>query len=246
MKIIAKKIFWATYDNLGGLLLLNLTWSILSLPWAMVGYALFVLGASGPGLEVFIATFLALELVLFSPPTLLLFAAGMRWAGGEAVQLRILFDEVKKLAFRGQVLGLIFFFTSLLLVVNIYFYRQVGGWAGLILCSTMVWFLIVLLLMSPYLFPLLILRKGDLWGTLSQCFLLMVDNIKLSIGLFLAILLILFIGAASVAGLFCGLSATIALMVCICFRELLPKYTGQQLPEETPRKFRELIRPWEV
>ena len=104
MKIIAKKIFWVTYDNLGGLIVLNLTWSILSLPWAMVGYALVILGASGSGLEVFIATFLALELVLFSPPTLLLFAAGMRWAGGEAVQLKILFDEVKKIAFRGKCL----------------------------------------------------------------------------------------------------------------------------------------------
>ena len=246
MKVIAKKTFWATYDNLGGLILLNLTWSVLSLPWLMVFYALVVLGASRSGWELFIATFLAFEVVFFSPPTLLLFAAGMRWARGEAVQFKILFDEVKKFAFRGQLLGLMIFFTSLLLLANVYFYRQIGGWAGLILGSTMVWFLIALLLLGPYLFPLLILRKGNLWDTLSQCFLLMVDNIKLSIGLLLANLLILFIGAISVAGLFCGLFAVLALMVCICFRELLPKYTGQHLPEETPRKWRELIRPWEV
>ena len=246
MKSIAKKTFWAAYDNLGGLILLNLTWSILSLPWAMVGYALVILGATAPGWELFIASFLAFEIVLFSPPTLLLFAAGMRWAAGEAVQFKVLFAEVRKLAFRGQVLGLIFFFTSLLLLINLYFYRQIGGWAGLILGCTMVWFLVALLLMSSYVYPLLIFRQGDLWDTLSQSFLLMVDNIKLSIGLFLAIIITLLIGAISVAGLFCGLFAILVLMVCICFRELLPKYTGQQLREQTPRKWRELIRPWEV
>ena len=116
----------------------------------------------------------------------------------------------------------------------------------MILGCTMVWFLVALLLMSPYVYPLLIFRQGDLWDTLSQSFLLMVDNIKLSIGLFLAIIITLLIGAISVAGLFCGLFAILVLMVCICFRELLPKYTGQQLREQTPRKWRELIRPWEV
>ena len=246
MKEIAKKTFWISYDHLGGLILLNLVWSALSLPWILIGYGLVVQGAKLPGWGLFMATFLALELVFLSPPTLLLFAAGTRWARGEAVHFKTLFKEMRKFAVRGQLLGLILFFMSLQLLLNVYFYRQFGGWTGLILGSTMVWFLIAALLMSPYLFPLLILQDGGVWHTLRHSFLLMIDNVKLSIVLFLTILFVVFVGAVSVVGLFCGVLGVLTLLLCICFRELLPKYTGEPLAEEPARKWRELIRPWEV
>jgi hypothetical protein len=37
-----------------------------------------------------------------------------------------------------------------------------------------------------------------------------------------------------------------ALFVSVGFRALMPKYTGEALPADAPRRLRELIRPWEA
>jgi len=64
--------------------------------------------------------------------------------------------------------------------------------------------------------------------------------------LLLAAGLFMGVGLASGLGLFCGAVAAWALLVSIGFHALLPKYTGEALPAEEPRRLRELIRPWEA
>jgi len=245
LRKIATKFCWTAYDHLGGLIVLNLVWTALSLPWILVGYMLVGQGANLSPWGGFTTAFLAVELVVFAPPTMLLFLAGACWARGEKIQAKTLFAEVRRFALRAQLLGLVLVVLSLILVLNIYFYQQFNGWPGLILSTIMVWFLVAALLLSMYLFPLLTMQDERVWYILRQSFLLAIDNIKLSFGLLLMTLFTFFFGIVSGIGLFCGLLAALALLMSICFRELLPKYTGEPLPEEVPRKWRELIRPWE-
>ena len=246
MLAIAKKFFWTTYDHLGGLIVLNLVWSALSLPWILVGYGLVGLGANTSDWGVFVTTFLAVEIVVFAPPTMLLFAAGARWARGEDIRFETLFKEMRLFAARVQLLGLTLVFSTLLLSLNIGFYLHLRGWPGLILGSLAIGLLFAVLLMSTYLFPLLLLQNGRMWYTLRQSFLVALDNIKLSLVLLLVVLLVFVLGFFSVVGLFSGLLAAVALLLCICFGQLQSKYTGESLPEEGPRTWRELIRPWGV
>ena len=93
---------------------------------------------------------------------------------------------------------------------------------------------------------MLVWQDDRLWPTLHQSFLLAIDNLKLSCVLLLAVLVFLGLGALSGIGLFCGLLTGLALFISVCFRGLLSKYTGESLPEEAPRRWRELIRPWET
>ena len=246
MQSRVKNFFWTAYDHLGGLIVINLLWSALSLPWLGAGFLLVSLGASRSNWAFLTTVLLAVELVLVAPPAVLLFAAGARWARGESFQVRVLFAEVRRLAMRAQGLGLVVMVSTLLMLVNINFYLQFKGWLGLVLSGTMTWLLVAVLLMVGYIFPLLVAQELGLWRTLHQSFLVALDNLKLSFGLLLATLLTLLVGMVSGVGLFCGLLAALALLMSLCFRRLLPKYTGEPLPEEPVRRWRELIRPWEM
>ncbi len=246
----ARQFAWAAYDHLGSLFLFNALWGLLSLPWLALGGALFSVGMSlqgelaGPGLA--ISFLLGAELVLFAPPGLLLFLAGRSWAAGQEVQARALLKEVRRLGGRAQLLGLLLVAATSVLLVNILFYQRLGGWLGLALSGTMLWLLVALLLGAVFFFPVLISLDSGVWQVLRQSFLLAFDNPRAAIGLLLAALLILGLGLATGIGLFCGGLSALALLVSISFRRLCFKYTGEPLPEEPPRQWRELIRPWEM
>ncbi len=88
MSDLLRRFLWAAYDHLGGLVLLNLLWTGLSLPWLLLAFLLVGLkGGLGEGMGL-VTGILALELVLCSPPSLLLFLAGRRWARDEEVSSR--------------------------------------------------------------------------------------------------------------------------------------------------------------
>ena len=240
------KFLWSAYDHLGSLIAVNLLWSVLSLPWMAMAYLLFAAGRAAGERGAFIAAFLGVEVVLFAPPTALLFSAARTWAEQREIGWRALFAESRRFAGRSQAIGLLLVSTTLILWVNIYFYQQLGGWAGLLLGAIMIWFLVALMLIAVYVFPVLISQDGPVWHTLRQSFLLAIDNIKLSFGLLLTVFATLGVGAISGIGLFCGAGAALALFLSIYFRELLPKYTGEALPAEPHRRWREVLRPWEA
>ena len=133
-----------------------------------------------------------------------------------------------------------------LVLVNAVFYQRLGGWLGVFLGGLMVWFLLLVGMVAMYVFPVLVTQEGSVWATVRHSFLLSVDNVKLSLVFLLTAVLALGLGVASGLGLFCGGLAAWALWISVGFRALLPKYTGQPLPREAPRRLRELIRPWEA
>lgn len=246
----ARQFAWAVYDHLGSLILLNALWGALSLPWLALGGALFSAGMSlegelaSPGLAA--AFLLGAELVLFAPPGLLLFLAGRRWARGQEVQVRALLGELPRLSGRAQLLGLLLAGATLVLLVNIFFYQRLGGWLGLALSATMLWLLVAVLLSAVFFFPVLISLDRGVWQVARQSLLLAFDNLKTAFGLLAGALLILGLGLATGIGLFCGGPAVLALLVSIYFRRVCFKYSGEAPPEESPRRWRELLRPWEA
>jgi uncharacterized membrane protein YesL len=242
---VLRGFLWVAYDHLGGLVLFNLVWTGLSLPWLVLGALLLGAGSEMGGGRGLAAALIALELVLISPPTLLLFLAARRWVREEEVRFGPLFAEWKRFAWRAQVLGILTVGATCALVVNVLFYRQFAGWVGLALSGLMLWFFLGVVLLGLYLFPVLIAQEGSVWQTIRQSFLLMIDNIRLSLGLLLGTGCFLGIGVVSGLGLFCGMLTALVLFVSIGFRSLLPKYTGEPFPEEGRRSWRELIRPWE-
>lgn len=246
MSDLLRRFLWAAYDHLGGLVLLNLLWTGLSLPWLLLAVLLVGWGGGMGGGRVLIAGLLSLELVLCSPPTLLLFLAGRRWARDEEASPRELFDQWQRFAWRAQRLGLLVMGATLGLLVNVFFYRQFAGWGGLVLSGVMLWLLLAVGLIAVYLFPVLLSQDGGVWQTARQSLLLATDNIGISLGLLLVVALVLAVGAFSGLGLFCGLLAGLALFICVCFGKLLAKYTGE-VPSAGPRRsWRELIRPWDT
>ena len=246
---LIKRFAWGVYDHLWPLIGFNLLWTLLSLPWLAVGGLLVavVLKAGGElALPIRVAgLLLATELVLFAPPGLLLWLAGRNWAEDRPAELRALLREVRRFGLRAQLLGLLLWGISAVLLVNIFFYQHLGGWLGLLLSGTMLWLLVALLLTSVFCFPVLLAQDGGVWPVVKQSFLLALDNPRLALGLLLSSLLFLGIGALSGVGLCCGVLAALALLVSLYFRQLCSKYSGEELPPTPQRHWRELIRPWE-
>ena len=246
MKGNFRKFLWTAYDHLGGLIVVNLLWGILSIPWMVLAYILVAVAQGVGERSGLIALILAVEGVLFSPPTILLFCAGRIWAQKREVDWRDLLAEGRHFAARAQAIGAALVLATFIVLVNIHFYQGIGGWAGLLLGGTMIWFAFGLALVGVYVFPVLVSQDGSVWHTLRQSFLLAIDNIKLSFGLLLAALFMLGVGALSGIGLFCGAGATLALLLSVYFWELLPKYTGAEHSQEPHRSLREVLRPWEA
>lgn len=241
-----KHFVWTAYDHLGRLVGYNLLWSVFSLPWIGGAYLLLRLGFSLGGFLVPIAIVMAAALICGAPATALLFVIGAAWARGDEMGVGELLQAGRLFFWRALALGALIVAASALILLNIVFYQQLGGWLGALLSGLMTWLLLLVGIVAIFIFPVLTSQQGSVWATLRQSLLLAVDNIKLSLAFLLATGIAMGIGVASGLGLFCGAMAAWALLISIGFRALLPKYTGVALAAETPRGLRELIRPWEV
>ncbi|NKB66848.1 MAG: hypothetical protein GKR89_07300 [Candidatus Latescibacteria bacterium] len=243
---ILRRFGWTAYDHLGGLVATNLLWTLLSLPWLALGYALVILGGQWGSWAALGGLLLAVQLVLLAPPSLVLFAAAWAWAHGRDIGWRHLLVQVRRHGLRAQGLGLILVGASALLVVNMAFYQSLGGMWGLALGGTMFWFQVALWMVGIFLFPVLLTQEEGVWGTLRQSFVIMIDNIRMSLGLLLGTGILLGLGAASGIGLFCGVLGAWALLVSICLAALVARYRGDEPDDEPPRSWREMLKPWEA
>ena len=237
---------WMTYDNLGGLVGYNLLWSAFSLPWILSAYALLRLGFATGGFVFVASLVLAWVLVVGAPATAMLFAAAVAWSRGVDMDYRQVLMAGRAFFWRALILGMSLFAASALILGNMVFYHHLDGWLGALLSGLMVWFLLLVGLVTVFIFPVLVTQEGSAWATLRQSLLLAVDNLKYAVVFLIVAVLFAGLGLVSGLGLFCGAPMAWALFVCVGFRALLPKYTGEVLPADVPRRLRELIRPWEA
>lgn len=237
---------WTAYDHLGGLVGYNFLWSVFSLPWILAAYALLRIGFAAGGFVFVSSLILAWALVAGAPATAMLFAAAAAWARGADMDWRQALMVGRAFFWRALFLGTGLFAACALILGNLVFYRQLGGWLGALLGGLMVWFLLLVGLVAVFVFPVLVTQEGSAWATLRQSLLLAVDNLKYAVVFLLVAILFAGLGLASGLGLFCGAPMAWALFVSVGFRALLPKYTGETHPADVPRRLRELIRPWEA
>ena len=122
--------------------------------------------------------------------------------------------------------------------------------AGTILSGVMIWFVVAILLISLFLFPVLISQAEDagLGLIVRQSFLLAIDNVAAATALLISVGSAAVIAVATGVGLLFGVPAALALLVSITFQRLLRQYGVEAGVSDDvgPRSWRELLRPWET
>jgi len=264
---MAKKSFWNAYDHLGGCILLNLLWSLCSIPWLALA-ALFLMAGAGQftagrpffGLMLAIA---GIEQLMISPISAGLWAVAAQWSDYQATATREFFPLLRQHFFRSLGLWLLFTVCVLVLAVNAVFYQGLLGGVPILaafVAALMGWAFMFICLLQVYALALLIQDQLSLKKILRRSALLVLDNIWYSVCLFLLISLILLIGLVSVAGLLLFSVGLIAVIDNTGLREILKKYQPQEKTErprtwaqvrqaetgaeEEPRGWRDLWRPW--
>ncbi len=240
-----KRYAWMCYDHLGGVVLYNVLWSALNLPYAACAYAIAKTGfALGPWGSIG-GGVLAVVLVFFSPPSVLVYIVGAAWVRRQEVVLGDALRLLKKLYVRAQLLQLVLLAISGMLVLNAAFYSDFAGWWGLFFGALMAWLLLALTAVALYLLPLLVTQDTGVGETLRKSALLAVAHAGRSLVQCAAFGAFLVVGAFSGVGMFCGVFAAWSLWMSLYLRGVLMHYTGEQWDEEAPRSLREILRPWE-
>lgn len=245
------QLFIMAYDHLGSLVLLNIAWVMLSLPWfivAGVGTQLsVVLGAQlqAPAAGA-IGLAAGITFCVYSPPSFMLLVATGQWLRGEDTPDRArLWEAVRNRFWPVQIFGLLLSLVVVLLLVNALFYHSWGGWSGAGLSGFMLWLLLGLIVISLYWLPLLALAPTLAWRqVLRQSLFLAFSHPLMSILLLLTLLALAAAGLASGIGWCCGVWAMGALQLNLGTARLRQYYGGDGvLP--TTYSWRNLLRPWE-
>jgi uncharacterized membrane protein YesL len=241
---LTRDFLWLAYDHMGGLVAYNVLWSVLNLPYWALAYLLWNAGLALGGVGVVAGLLLAVQTVIFSPASLVLYIATAAWVRRREIGVGELLRTLRHFFIRAQILQLLLLAVSAVILLNMAFYSDISGWLGLFLSGLMAWLLLVLVLLSLQLLPLLVTQDDAVWKTLRQSFLLSVGHVGGSLMLLLVCIVFLGVGVLTGVGLFCGLFAAYILWVSAYFRVLLSRYSGEVLPAEEPRRLRELVRPW--
>ena len=224
---VLKELVRAGYDHMGGLVCVNLLWSLFSVPWLAIATAAALYGAALQGdwapharmLSIILAT----EFVWFAPPTVLLFLAARQWLAGRGASFSALVRQLPRYAFRAQTAGLAIMGATCVLAINIIFYHRLGGWLGAVLSGLMGWVLLGLVLVSLYFVPVLVAGKTSFRAAFRSSLFLVVTYPGRSLVLLALVTGLLALGLASGIGLLCGVSAAIALVESAWVRRLAPE-----------------------
>ena len=265
---MAKKSFWNAYDHLGGCILLNLLWALLSLPWLGLALLLMTIGwdqiiAGRLLLGIWVAV-VGVQQLMVSPVSAALWAVTARWAHYQGAAVREFFPALKKYFARSIGLWLLFTLGALLLALNASFYQRLPGKLaipGAFASGLMGWAYLFLALLQVYTFPFLVLEDMSIRGSLRRSALVTLDNMGYSLSLLLLTGAILLIGVVSVAGLAFVCVALVGVLTNTGLRQILKKYEprrerekpktwaeireAQNKVEEESRGWRDLFKPWE-
>jgi uncharacterized membrane protein YesL len=271
---MARKSFWNAYDHLGGCFLLNLLWSLLSLPWMALAVLLVALGWSqvvaGRGLFGLMLAGVGLQQLLLSPVSAALWQVTAYWAHYRTAPVKLFFPALRRYFGRAMALWLCFSLAAFLLSINVHFY---DAWlvsvplVRAVVIGLIAWAYLTVVLMEVYAQTLLVQRNFSIRSILRNSFLLVADNVWYSVALTLSAALVMLIGLISGAGFFFLAIGLMAVLTNTGLRELLRTYRSPEEPkeqgkprtwaevraaqeragerEEETRGWRDLWRPWE-
>jgi len=153
-----------------------------------------------------------------------------------------------------QVLGVGVMGSTVVLLLNVHFYARLSGGLrilGLILSGAMGSMLLLVALISAFLFPVLVSQGTGIRGTLRLGALLVLSHLPTAAGALLLTCMLLCLGVLSGAGFFFGAVSAASLLLNAVFVEIGRQHRRaldvEDAEEPEPkRSWRELIRPWEI
>lgn len=224
---IIKGAFIDIYDNLGWALFVSAIW---------FGFAVPFMFAILPGqLPIFLRVLLGTSVIFLGPATAGAYYLANRLIKRESIEWRDYFFAFKKYFWRAEALIIIFILAIVVIVVDFMFYSQIQNIAIRILSILWLYILIFLGVMQTYMFPLLIEQDTGIKKVIVRSFLLSIDNIGVSLVIFLVVV------ALSAVCIITGVGALLLLMGIKSFFDtktflsVMEKY--EDLP--TPQKDKE-------
>lgn len=264
-----KRSFWCWYDHLWDLILLNLLWTLLNLPWLAAGCLVIAYGidriAAGQGALGLGALLVGLEVAFLSPPTLATTCVVRRYVEGRGARVADIVPYTRHHFVDAVVIGAVFVFVTAAMMFNISFYSRLAGPAGMIgaaLAGVLVWMLALTGVTGLWVFQWLAWRGSVGFaaglGAVKHSLYFALRHPVLGLSFLGANALFFSLGLVSGVGLFAGATMTSLLVTCCGFREMIGDGSSRGAPElgsgkgegdssggyET-RSLRELIRPWE-
>jgi uncharacterized membrane protein YesL len=269
-----RKSFWNAYDHLGGCFLLNLLWSLFSLPWLILALLLVALGWNqmrlGHGLFGLMLVGVGLQQLLLSPISAALWRVTADWAHYRMVPVKLFFPALRHHFIRALVLWLCLSLVVLLLSINVHFYGarlEALPFLRALVTGFMLWAYLAVVLMEVYVLSLLAQKDLTVRNVLRNSFLLVADNLGYSLVLAFLAALVMLLGLISGVGFFLLAVSLVAILTNTGLRELLRRYRPPEDPgeqkkpstwaevlaaqerdqerEEEPRGWRDLWKPWE-
>jgi len=208
---IWKRAFWDVYDHLGLIITLSLIWLLC-----------------------------AVTIILAPAATAALFHSAYSIIHNKDTHLRNFFYDIQKYFLKASSTAGSFLIILLAFLLNTKFYISHMGVIGILLAGITFWLLLLILVMSIYIFPLICIGKGykDIF---KYSFLLVMNNLKFSLQfLFFILILLLLEFVLPIIGI-----GFLALFSQEAFLELQTKYDPDINISESKRSFRELLKPWE-
>jgi len=223
--------FWVTYDHLGKLILANLMWSIAILAPAVIGATAFLTGDRA------IITVIGVPLLIASIGIVLpVTTAGLAHLAKVLIDTRDgsvmdFFSGMRLYWRRAMGVGLFYLLALGSLAVSVWFYaaklRDTAPWVGYAVSALALWCLVFIVLMSMFVMPALVQKKGTVLETLRLAGLLILDNPLFSIGL--ALQFAVWVGLSVVViPLFVFLSGSVLVVLASSAYEILARKYAMQ------------------
>lgn len=206
-----RRTFWQVYDNLGLIIAANILWLIL-----------------------------AFTILLIPAATASMFYVAYLIVHERSVSIKTFFIGLPKYFLKSTFLLLIICAVFLLLIFNMLFYLQHFGITGIILAGISFWLCVFSATAFLYIYPLLS-RDKSLWKILRYSYILVLDNPKVTLQLFICLVILLFLEVI----LPIIAIGVLAVFLQNSFLEIMSRYNPDIEIAEPHRKFRELWRIWD-
>lgn len=223
--------FWDTYDHLGHILLVNVFWFIFNLLGLTVLYFLLKYTTGFNLLWIL----LLIPLGIFAVTTAGLFAYTRQLMEVKDNSIKQFFIGMKQYYRKALAIVLIHVFIFILVIVNMNFYIQLRGnmrMVGVVLAGIAFWCGVLVALESLYAFAILVQHNLGIKKTLKRSFLIVLDNLWITIGIFIFLLSFLVLSLFSGVGLVLFMMAGIAMLGNNAIYEIMTKY--EKKPEVVP------------
>ncbi len=254
---ILKKTFWNTFDHLGTLILLNLAWFFVSVPWLLGGFFAVRVLTGMLGVTGLVAGAAAWILsVWLNPASLWVLSIASDWADYQSLSRGEMWGLLRARLLTGLWLSIAAFAIALILGVNGAFYLSLSGgfhWIGLLLAGVTIWALVALMSLGYHL-GLILARdrsagvRSALRHALYVALAMPATSFFLGIGTLIGagLLVLTQVGIPLAAMTFPSMFAATGEREL--FKRLLPPEERDPVADRTEeaRTFRDLIKPWDM